>query len=174
MKKQPLLLIVGLLFALANQNAMAQLKIGVVNPIKLMEQAPQVEDANTRLKQEFSPRERRLISAGQEIKNLEERLSKNRAVMSESAIRENIRKIRNKQINFARQQQEFQEDYNTRRQQELSQIQKLINQIIDGLVSTESYDLILSDGVIWANDKVDITDKVLRQLRQKHRSERNW
>jgi outer membrane protein len=94
--------------------------------------------------------------------------------MSESAIRENIRKIRDKQINFARQQQEFQEDYNTRRQQELGQIQKLINQIIHELVTTEFYDLILSDGVIWANDKVDITDKVLRQLQQKHRSERKW
>ena len=174
MKKQPLLLIIGLLFAIAAQNTMAQLKIGVINPIKLMDQAPQVEDANTRLKQEFAPRERRLISAGQEIKNLEERLTKKRSVMSESAIREQIRKIRNKQINFARQQQEFQEDYNTRRQQELSEIQKIINQVIHRLVSAESYDIILSDGVIWANEEIDITNQVLRQLQQKHRQNRNW
>jgi len=91
-----------------------------------MEEAPQVKRANSRLKREFAPRQRRLVSAKQAIRKMEERFTKNSAIMSDSEVRKSSRDIRDKKRDFKRQQEEFREDYNTRRNEELEKIQKVI------------------------------------------------
>lgn len=165
MKKTTLLLtlVTGWLYCYSVATA-AELKIGFVNAIKLMETAPQVESANQRLEQEFAPRQRRLVSAQQEIKTLEERLIKNEAIMSQTENRKLRRNIREKKRDLRNQEDEFKEDYNLRRNEELETIQKTITKIIQTLAEEESYDFILSDGVVWASSRVDITNKVLNRL----------
>ncbi|NJO15431.1 MAG: OmpH family outer membrane protein [Thioploca sp.] len=146
--------------------AAAELKIGFVNAIKLMETAPQVENANRRLEQEFAPRQRRLVNAQQEIKTLEERLAKNEAIMSETESRKLRRDVREKKRELRNQEDEFKEDYNIRRNEELEAIQQTIHKVIQTLAEEESYDFILSEGVVHASSRVDITDKVLKRLRE--------
>jgi outer membrane protein len=172
LKMRHFYLIVGLLCSLLSPQVAAELKIGYVNAIKVMDKAPQVTKANQRLKDEFAPREQTLVSTRQKIRNMEERLVKNRAIMSGSAVRRLEREIREEKRGFLRQQEVFQEDYNQRRKEELDKIQKIISKVIQDLVRRESYDLILSEGVIWASESVDVTDKVLRRLRQEDRRSR--
>jgi outer membrane protein len=150
----------------------AELKIGFVNALKVMDKAPQVELANRRLKQEFAPRQRKLVSARQEIKKLEERLAKNGAIMSDSEARRLSRDIRDKKRELQRQQEEFREDYNIRRNEELDKIQKTIIQVIQDLAKADHYDLILSEGVVWAAKSVDMTDQVLSRLSKQSRRRR--
>jgi outer membrane protein len=156
-----LVLILGILLS---PHAAAELKIGFVNALKLMDTAPQVEEANKRLESEFAPRQRRLMSAQQEIKTLEDQLTKDSAIMSETEARKIGRDVRDKKREFQRQQEEFREDYNLRRNEELAKIQKIIVEIIQELAKEEAYDFILSDGVVWASKQVDITDNVLARL----------
>lgn len=170
-KRYLLFIIVGLCSVLSFPVA-AELKIGFVNAIKVMDKAPQVESANRRLEREFAPRQRRLVSARKAIKTLEKRLTKNSSIMSESAARKLERSLRDKTRDFRRQQEEFREDYNIRRSEELKKIQKIITKVIQGLAKRESYDLILSDGVVWASKRIDITDKILRRLRKSTRRRR--
>ena len=143
----------------------AELKIGFVNAIKVMDKAPQVERANNKLEEEFAPRQGEIVNAKQEIKNLEVRFSKQVALMSDAEARRLSRQIRDKQRELQRQQETFREDYNIRRNEELDKIQKIIIRIIQDIAKKESYDFILSDGVVWASKRVDITDKVLRHLK---------
>lgn len=147
--------------------ALAELKVGFVNAVKVMEAAPQVEKANARLEQEFAPRQRRIVTAQQEVRRLEEKLAKEEATSSDTESRNLSRDLMAKKRDLKREQDEFREDYNIRRNEELDKLQKRIVEVIQGLAKEEGYDFILSDGVVWASERVDITDKVLRRLTQK-------
>lgn len=141
-----------------------ELKIGFVNAVKVMEQAPQVSAANARLEREFEPRQREIANGQREIKGLEDKLAKDGAIMSEVQSRDMSRDIINKKRDLKRQQDEFREDYNIRRSEELDKLQKQIIEVIQAVAKEQSYDLILSDGVVWASDSIDMTDQVLKRL----------
>ena len=141
-----------------------ELKIGFVNAVKVMEQAPQVSAANSRLEREFEPRQREIANGQRDIKALEDKLNKDGAIMSEVQSRDMSRDIINKKRDLKRQQDEFREDYNIRRSEELDKLQKQIIEVIQAVAKEQSYDLILSDGVVWASDSIDMTDQVLKRL----------
>lgn len=144
--------------------AHANVKIGFVNAAKIMESAPQVDAANKRLEQEFAPKQRRITALRDELRRLDENLAKDGAIMSEDKRRDLERDIIAKRRELQRYQDEFREDYNIRRNEELDKLQKQIIEVIQRLARNERYDMILSDGVVWASDSVDITEKVLKQL----------
>ena len=154
-------------FASAGVSA-ADLKIGVVNPARVLETAPQVEEAEARLKQEFEPRRQQLLNAQENVKRMEERYRKNEAIMSEKQLADLRRDILSKERDVKRDQDEFREDYNIRRSEELDKLQKKIYKAIESLAKRENYDLIISDGVIVASERVDITEKVLAELKRLH------
>ncbi|MEK8018676.1 MAG: OmpH family outer membrane protein [Candidatus Parabeggiatoa sp.] len=158
-------IIVGLLCnMLFPAAAVAEIKIGFVNAIKLMDQAPQFKKAIKSLNAEFAPRQRRLISAGQELKDRMTRFNKDVQFMSEAEAQKQSKKIREKQREFQRDQEAFQKDYNIQHTEELDKIQRVIRTVIQEIVSRKGYDLILSEGVVWASQSIDITDQVLNKL----------
>jgi outer membrane protein len=63
-----------------------------------------------------------------------------------------------------RAQQEFSEDFNMRRNEELGNLQKRIVEAVRALAKEESFDLLLTDGVIYADDKIDVTSRVQQKL----------
>ena len=157
-----------LLLGWSQLSAATDLKIGFVNPLKVLEAAPQVQDADLRLKREFEPREQGIVGAQEEIKRMEDRFRKNEAIMSESELGELRRDIIARKRDLKRDQDEFREDYNIRRSEELDRLQKKIYKAIETLAEREGYDLIVSEGVIVASKRVDITDKVLAELKRLH------
>ncbi|MCK5719902.1 MAG: OmpH family outer membrane protein [Thiomargarita sp.] len=163
-----------LLFSIFSFPAVAELKVGFVNAIRLMEEAPQVDKANNRLEREFSPKQRRIVSDKQGIIKKEEQFKKNATIMNDAEKRRKSREIRDKKRELKRKQEEFKEDYNIRRNEELDKIQKTITQAIQKLAKEKSYDFILSDGVVWASKRVDITEEILSRLHQiQAQAERN-
>ena len=142
----------------------ADLKVGFVNIPAVLEKAPQAEKAKKRLEQEFSPRDKQLVSQQKDIQNMEDRLSKDAEVLSESA-RANLEKdILNKKRDFKRTQQEFSEDFNVRRNEELGKLQRRIVEAIRGIAKDQGFDLLLTDGVIYASEHIDVTSQVQQKL----------
>lgn len=142
----------------------AELKIGFVNVAKVLEKAPQAEQAKKRLEQEFSPRDKQLASQINEIKGLEEKLTKDSSVMSESKRRNLEKDIIAKKREAKRAQQEFGEDFNLRRNEELGKLQKRIIEAIKEIAKEDDYDLLLTDGVIHAAEELDVTSRVQEKL----------
>jgi outer membrane protein len=142
----------------------AELKIGFVNVAKVLEKAPQAAKAKTRLETEFSPRDKALVSQQKEIKTLEEKLGRDSAVMGEEERRRIEKDILDKKRDAQRAQQEFSEDFNMRRNEELGNLQKRIVEAVRALAKEESFDLLLTDGVIYANDQIDVTARVQQKL----------
>lgn len=154
----------GLTLALSPVLAFAQVKVGFVNISKVLDKAPQAETARERIEREFAPRDRELLEQQKEIRALEDKLVKNGAVMSATERQRQESEIRSLKREIRRLQDEFREDLNLRRSQELSKLQRKVTEVIQELAKAENYDLVVTDGVIYAGERVDITDKVIGQL----------
>lgn len=145
--------------------AVADLKIGVVNIAAVLEKAPQAEKAKKRLEQEFKPRDNQLASSQKEIQGMEEKLNKDASVMSESQRNKLETDIQNKVRDFRRQQKEFAEDFNTRRNDELSKLQRRLVDATRSIAKDQEFDLILlKDGVIYSSDQLDITSQLQQKI----------
>lgn len=156
------LLLSGLLLQISA--AHAELKIGFVDVPRILDNSPQAELASKRLEQEFAPRQRSLVDAQKSLRRLEEKLVTDGDVMSESQRRNLERDIINQKRELKRSQDEFREDLNIRRNEELSKLQRQIHEAIVGLARQERYDLVLTQGVIHVSEQINITDKVLNRL----------
>jgi len=141
----------------------AELKIGYVNVAKVLEKAPQTVKAKSRLETEFSPRDKALGSQVKEIKALEDKLGRDSAVMGEEERHRLEKDILDKKRDAARAQQEFSEDYNMRKNEELGNLQKRIFEAVRALAKEENYDLLLTE-VMYADDKLDVTSRVQQKL----------
>lgn len=142
----------------------AELKIGFVNVPAVLEKAPQAEKAKKRLEKEFSPRDKQLVAQRKAIIKLEEKKNTDASVMSKSERVKLEKDILNKKRDLKRAQQEFSEDFNIRRNEELGKLQRRIVEAIRSLAKEEGFDLLLTDGVIYTSDEIDVTSQVQKKL----------
>lgn len=160
--KTKIALFIGLL-VVANVS-FAELKVGVVNIPAVLEKAPQAEKAKKRLEQEFKPRDNQLVAQQKEIQGMEEKMNKDASVMSDAQRNRLERDIQNKKRDAKRAQQEFSEDFNGRRNDELGKLQKRIVESIRAIAKEQEFDLILTDGVIYSSPQMDITSQLQQKL----------
>lgn len=160
--KTKIALFLGLLFI--TNVSFAELKIGFVNIPAVLEKAPQAEKAKKRLEQEFSPRDKQLVAQQKEIESMAARISKDAAVTGKSEQAKLEKDISNKKREAQRAQQEFSEDFNARRNEELGKLQSHIVKVVRGIAKDQSFDMLLTDGVIYASEQIDVTAQVQQKL----------
>lgn len=144
--------------------ALAQeFRLGFVSLDRIIKEAVPAKNAQAKLEQEFSKREKDLQAQGNTIKGMAEQLEREAPTLSESQ-----RATRQKQLveldrDFQRKRREFQEDLNARRNEELQQVFERANRVVKQVADAEKYDLILQEAV-YVNPRHDITDKVIKAL----------
>ena len=164
MIRLPTIIVVGLLFAGVAPASHADLKIGFVDPVALIKNAPQSEAALAQLEQEFRPRNDDILELQDRIATLDLELEKNALVWAEVEIQNTKREIDRLQRRMKRTQEEAQEDYNLRRNEELARIQGLIREVVVTIAKNEEYDLILETGVVYVSSRIDLTERILEEL----------
>lgn len=142
------------------------LKIGFVNPARVSAESPQAEAARRKLEQEFAPRDEELVDLQKDLQEMEDKLSRDGAIMNEAERRELERKIVERKREIRRMQEAFREDFNIRRNEELSDLQSRIVDTITKVAKERGFDLVVSDSVIYASDKVDITNLIIERLKK--------
>lgn len=145
----------------------AELKVGYVQVEKILQDAPQTAESGKKLEREFGPRSQELDKMAKQIKDIEASLEKDGLTLTDSDRRSKERDAQNIKVEFQRKQRELREDINLRKNEELTSLQDRINKAVQAVAKTESYDLVMYSGVAYATDKIDITDKVLKQLGKK-------
>ncbi|PHS71149.1 MAG: hypothetical protein COB23_01395 [Methylophaga sp.] len=148
-------------------NAAAELKIGVVNAGIILDKSPLKVKALARLEKEFSSRRKSLETKHKSLRSKQEKLAKDGAILGADERKNKEREILSEQRELKRLQGEYGEDLSIRRSEELQKLEKEIAQTIVDLAKKESYDLILYQGVIYASDQVNLTNKVLEILKAK-------
>jgi outer membrane protein len=149
---------------LAAAPAWAELKIGYVNYSELLQQAPDAKVIQDALRNEFLPRQRELVALQQSLKAREDKLAKDGATMTDDQRTREDADIRNGDRELQRKQTEFQDDVNSRRNEELSKLQKSLIEQVQTYAKAQNYDLVMADGVIYANNTINITAQVLAML----------
>jgi len=144
--------------------ASAEAKIGFVNMVDIMEKSPQAEAARKSLEKEFASRDKKLTAVRDEILKLEETLKQDAAIMSDSRRAEIEKKVLNKKREYNRQQDELREDFNIRRNEELGKLQKNMHSVIVEIAKKEDYDLVVTQPVLFASSRIDLTERVLQEL----------
>lgn len=140
-------------------------KIGFVNTARVLKEAPQARKVEERLKAEFEPREAQLRQKRAEILSLEDQL-KTDSALSATGRRKLEREIRLKVSQLKFLEQEFREDQNLRRNEEIRELQQVISNILEMQGDSGNFDLILTEGVSYVSDKIDITTQTIEMLKQ--------
>jgi len=140
-------------------------KIGFVNTARVLKEAPQARKVEERLKAEFEPREAQLKQKRQEILAQEE-LLKTDSGLSANARRKLEREIRLKVSQLKFLEQEFREDQNLRRNEEIRELQQVISNVLKKQGDNDKFDLILTEGVSYVSDRIDITAETIEMLKQ--------
>jgi outer membrane protein len=86
--------------------------------------------------------------------------------MSEQERTKLERDIVAKQRDLKRDQDEFREDLNFRRNEEFGKIQKRVVIAIQKIAKENNFDVVLGEGVIFASPKVDISGLVIDYLKK--------
>ncbi len=158
--------VLALLFT-ASITSHAELKIGFVQVDKILQEAPQTIESNKKLEKEFSSRTDKLKADVKALKERESSFSKDALTMKDSERGTKEKSLSQLRVDVQRIERELREDIIIRRNEELGGLQEQINKAVTAVSKAEGYDLVLYNGVAYASEKIDITDKILKSLGKK-------
>jgi outer membrane protein len=144
--------------------AQAELKIGVLNYGRLMDESPQGKVLLEQLRSEAAAKQRELQSSATGLKAKSDKLAKDRATMTADQVARSEKDIRDGERDLARRQSEIQDDFNAKRNEEMSKLQRSLIEEVQTYARGQNFDLIITDGVIYATPTIDVTPAILQVL----------
>ena len=151
--------------AVVNAQAAGVLKIGVVNIGRLLQESPQAQAAREALEDEFAPRRREIVAMQTALEQKSAALQKDMEVMGAEEREAAQRDLRNEERSIVRAQTEFREDLDLRNNEAIGKIQQDVLREISAYATSAGFDLVLADGIVYASNRVDVTEPVLERLR---------
>jgi outer membrane protein len=158
-------ILVGTLVSVAlSVPAMAEIKIGVVDYARLLEQSPQAKALQDSLKNEFGPRYQQLLAQDKQLKDRADKLQKDGATMAQDQRDKEEKSIRDAARDLERRKSEWNDDSNTKRNDEMSKLQRSLVGEVRDYAKAQNFDIVIAEGVIYATPTVDITPAVLQAM----------
>ncbi len=158
-----LALIAGTISCSASLAQAQEFKMGFVNTERIFREAASAKQAQAKLEQEFSKREKELMDTGNVLKAASEKLEREAPTLSESQRNSRQKQLVEQDRDFQRKRREFQEDLNARKNEEQQIVVERANRAVKQVAESEKYDVIFQEAV-YVNPKHDITDKVIKAL----------
>ena len=140
-----------------------EFRIGFVNTDRIFRESAPAKASQTKLEQEFAKREKELVDMGNTLKSASERFERDAPTLSETQRNTRQKQLVDQDREFQRKRREFQEDLNTRKNEEFQQVLERANRVVRQVAESEKYDLVLQEAV-YVNPKHDITEKVIKAI----------
>ncbi len=138
-------------------------KMGFVNTERIFREAATAKQAQAKLEQEFSRREKDLVEIGNNLKLASEKFEREAPTLAESQRAARQKQLIDQDREFQRKRREFQEDLNARKNEEQQIVVERANRAVKQVAESEKYDVIFQEAV-YVNPKHDITEKVIKTL----------
>lgn len=158
-----LALMAGVMSCGASLAQAQEFKMGFVNTERIFREAATAKQAQAKLEQEFSKREKELVDTGNALKAASDKLEREAPTLSESQRNTRQKQLVEQDRDFQRKRREFQEDLNARKNEEQQVVVERANRAVKQVAESEKYDVIFQEAV-YVNPKHDITDKVIKAL----------
>ncbi len=150
--------------ALVPTVSFAATKVGFADIPFVLDNAPQAKSASQRLEKKFGQRQSALKNKLEKLQSLRTNLEKESLVMSEKERGKAEEKIRGLEREYRREEREFREDLSVQKNNEFKKVREIVVKAINKFAKKQKYDLILSDGVLYAAESIDVTKQILKEL----------
>ncbi len=144
--------------------AHAEVRIGVVNYSRLMQESPQYKAVQESLRGEFAGKQRDLTAQQTALKVKQDRLEKDGATMTAEQRNKAEKELRDGNRDYSQKVADFQEEATARQNEELSRLESSLVAEVQSFALSQKYDLVLAQGVIYNASALDITASVLASL----------
>ena len=152
--------------ALLSFNAFAEtLKIGYIDTDQVVNNLPQYQQNLDRLSNEFEPKKQELLDLFKHIELLREKVNALNNTEKKENLQIELSRLTLLEESFKKETEYWQETMNTKKIELLQKIELLINNSINDLAISESYDLILYENAAFVSDEVNITNKVIQKIK---------
>jgi outer membrane protein len=139
----------------------------VVDYGRLVEESPQAKVALDAIRAEFTPKQRDLQQQEASLKTKEDKLEKDGATMAPDQRSRAEKDLRDGARELQRKRAEIQDDFNARRNEEMSRLQKTLIEEVRTYAKQQNFDIVIADGVIYSVPALDITPAILAMLQSR-------
>lgn len=143
-------------------------KIGYVDIPFLIENSPQAEAASAQLEEQFGPKQQELQKKQQEFQQIQQKLQKDGLVMEESERKKLEQRLQELKREIQRSQQAFQEELNIQQNSAYKGVRQAVMRAVQNLADEEGYDLVVGQGTLYASDAVNLTERVLKRMKDNY------
>jgi outer membrane protein len=166
-------------FVLSSQ-AIAQIKVGVVDMQKALQDVNRGKTAKSSLEKEFDRKKKEIEKEQADIKKMTDEFQKKAAVMSEKARQEKQIEIQTRMGNFQELVQRSQMEIQQREAELTMPIVKDLRDLVADIAKSKSLEMVfetnangpaamMGSSLIYAKDKVDVTTDLVQAFDKKHK-----
>ncbi|MBN8740034.1 MAG: hypothetical protein BGP24_21135 [Lysobacterales bacterium 69-70] len=163
----------ALVLALLPLAALAQAKLGYVDMKRLLDNAPQVQAGRDRLQREFASRDTALKRDETRLADLKNEFERDGLLLNKTDADAKKREIDALERSVKRTREELRAELKSRSDQELDKSWQEINNTVVDYAREQGLDLVVPSPVVYADPRIDITDRVLERLRRDFQSKRS-
>ena len=138
-------------------------RIGWISTERLFTESNLAKKADARIEEEFSKRQKAIQEQISNFKSLSEKFDADSPKLAEAERTRRARELIDMEKDLQRKQREFREDLTQRKSEERANISQKAFQVVQQIAREENLDIVLHDSV-WFSPRIDITDRILRQL----------
>ncbi len=146
----------------------AATRIGYVDMKRLLDNAPQVIAARSRLAQEFAARDAMLAQDETRLAAQRQRLERERGTLETEDLLRREDELDSLERAIERTRQQLRGELQSRTEQETERAWQEINEAVIVHARDAGFDLVLPSPVIYASARIDLTEAVLARLRADH------
>jgi len=158
-------LLIAVLIALGSGPALAeQLKIGLVDFQKALNEVEEGKKAKNNLKAQFESKQKDLNAKQEGLKRLKEEIETKRAALSAEAMRQKEAQYRDQFLELQKTLAQFRQEMTTKEAELTQGIVIKLKKTVDQIGKTGGYTIIFEksqDTVLYANQATDLTTKVI-------------
>ena len=159
------------ILALGTPLMAADMKIGVIEPQKVLDGTKAGKKIKDSLQEYVKSRQKIIDLEEEELKKMEEDLVKQSAVLSPDAKKEKEESFRRRMGDYQRKVTQLNQEVQTRKKEVLEDFNKTLEVIVRNIADREKLSLVVEKGdngagalVIYSHPSLDFTDRVIREL----------
>jgi len=173
MKNARRVVILAAILALAfGQTAIAaEVKIGVLEPQKVLDSTKNGKKIKDSLQEYVKSRQKIIDLEEEELKKMEEDLVKQSAVLSADAKKEKEETFRKRMMEYQRKVGTLNQEVQNKKKEVLEEFNKSLEQIVKSIADKEKLSLVVEKGdngagalIIYSHPSLDITDRVIKEI----------
>ena len=138
-------------------------RIGFVFTERLMTESKLAKAADAKIEAEFSKRQKAIQEMMDQLKKANDKYADGDASLTEADRLKRARALVDMDKDLQRAQREFREDLIQRKSEERANIAAKAYKLIEQIAEQEKLDVVLQESA-WSSPRIDITDKILKQL----------